>query len=80
MSIIQKIRALFTGPMVIDRGFKRETICVAANAVRISPEIIEHDCFECDGTGSFLQFYPKPEDFPDGLDCNECKGTGRTFA
>lgn len=66
--------------LILSRGLMRETVVAAVTPKRVTPEIIECDCPECGGTGSWLQFHPEPELFPNGLDCVECKGTGRIYA
>lgn len=77
--------------LAVWRGFSRTTQVRLRRVVRITPEIVQHDCIECGGTGHFeLPHYP-PE-FTAGhwgwrymlrrqyVPCVECKGTGRTFA
>jgi hypothetical protein len=67
-------------PMMLWLGFERNTPALANRLVRITPEIIQCDCPECEGTGSWLNFHPEPELHHDGLPCVACKGTGRIFA
>lgn len=61
--------------MVLSLGRLRSTLALANGLLRITPEIIECDCPECDGTGLF---FGHPEF--DSLPCIACKGTGRIYA
>lgn len=56
--------------VILSKGWWRSTIIKAKNIVRVTPEIIQCDCVECDGTGFFMVLEP----------CVECKGTGRIYA
>lgn len=61
-------------------GFSREThinkiielVCPAIGAGQMV-------CQECGGDGDWKKFHPEPELFPNGLDCVDCKGTGKVW-
>jgi hypothetical protein len=61
--------------MVLSLGRLRSTLAYANGLLRMTPEIIECDCPECNGLGLFLGH---PEF--DSLPCVACKGTGRIYA
>lgn len=67
--------------MILSLGFKRETIFTARNVERITPEIIQCDCPECEGDGDWTKFMPEEDGWdPGSIPCIQCKGTGRIYA